>query len=146
VSGGVGRHLLEPRAGAALTLAASLRRRPRSVEPLDQVVADLLELGHVRDVALRAKQWMGGLARLAGVAGVGGQLRLETGDLAAELLPADALVGDDLGQVRLRRRELLAGLARGGAGRVDRPRQVARIDAVLAGVLDRLGGEALEIR
>jgi hypothetical protein len=66
----VGRHLLEPLPCAALRVAAALRHRARSVETLDQIVADLLELGHVRDVALGAKQRMGGLAGLAGIGGV----------------------------------------------------------------------------
>jgi hypothetical protein len=146
VRGGIGRHLLEPRACPQLALPAALGRRARPIQALDQVVADLFELGHVRYVALGAKQGVGGLPGLARVARVGGQMRLEAGDLAAELLATHSLVGRDLGHLGLRWDELLTEITRTRAARIDRPRQVARVDAVFTGVLDRLRGEALQVR
>jgi hypothetical protein len=142
VSTWIGRHLLEPRARPPLSLAAAIGGRPRPVEALDQVVADLLELGHVGDVALRAKEGMGGLAGLAGIARVGGELSLEMRDLAAELLAADAFVGRDLRHTGFRSVDFPRSLA----GRIDRPRQVAWIDPLLTGLLDGVGGEAPEVR
>ncbi len=144
--GGIGRHLLEPRPRPPLPLAASLRGSAGPVQALDQLVADPFQLGHVGDVTLWAKQGMGRLAWLAGVARVGGELRLQAGDLAPELLPPGPLVGGHLGYLRRLWNEPFAGLAGGRAGRVDRPRQVARIDAMLVGALDRLRSQALEVR
>jgi hypothetical protein len=95
VRAGIGRHLLEPRAGARLAVCAASRSRASAVEPLDQVVADLLQLGHVGDVALGAKEGMRRLAGLSRVGGISGELRLEVRDLAAKLLASDSLVGLD---------------------------------------------------
>ena len=138
----IGRHPLEPRSRPSLFLAPVLRGGAGAIETRDQVVADPLELGHVRDMTLRPEQGMGGLAGLAGVARVGGELCLETGDLPAELLPAHSLVGRAVGNVGIGR----GGLAGSRAGGVDRPGEVPGVDAVLTGVVDRIRGEALEVR
>src|SRR5215211_3953503 len=77
VGGRIGRHLLEPGAGATLAIAPALGGRAGAVEALDQVVADLLELGHAGHVPLGPKERMGGLAGLSRVRRVGGELSLE---------------------------------------------------------------------
>jgi hypothetical protein len=149
VGGRVDCHLLEPRPSAALHVAAALGRGASAVETLDQVVADLLELGHVRDVALGTKQGMGGLTGLAGITGVGRQLRLEARDLAAELPAAEPLVGRDVGNLGVRSVGVLTGLSADRLGararRVDRPRQVARVDPVLPGAIDGVRRQPLQI-
>jgi hypothetical protein len=141
VRGGVGGHLLEPGAGATLTTSPLGLGGAGTVETLDQIVADRLELGHVRHVALGSKERMGGLPGLAGVGRVGGELRREVRDLATQLPAAEPLVA-------LGREHLGPGLARQhiGARGVDRAREIARIDAALAGALDGLGCQALQIR
>jgi hypothetical protein len=148
VRGRIDRHLLQPGAGAPLAIAAALGGRAGAVETLDQVVSDLFELGHVRHMALGPKKRMGGLAGLAGVCRVGGELSLETRDLAAKLLSTEALVALNRGHLRL-----LSAVHGGrialeplGAGGVDRPREVARIDPALPGAVHGLRGEPLEIR
>jgi hypothetical protein len=141
VRGWVGRHLLESPAGAALAVGPAGRGRPSAVETLDQIVADLLQLGHVRDVSLGAEEGMRRLAGLPRVGGIRGELRLEVGDLAAKLLAPEPLVGLDRRHLGLWR---LYGQT--GAGGVDRPREVPRVDAALPGALHGLGREALQVR
>jgi hypothetical protein len=144
----VGRHLLEPRAGTPLHVSPPLGRRAGAVEALDQVVADLLELGHVRDVALGTKQRMRGLTGLAGIAGIGGELRLEARDLAAKLPPSEPLVGLDIGNLGARNVNVVGGLCdRLGARarRVDRPRQVTGVDPVLASLLNGVRCQPFQI-
>src|SRR4051794_35130114 len=145
VRGRISRHLLEPSAGAPLLIASPLRRGPGAVQALDQVVADSLELGHVRDVALGAKQRMSGLAGLARIGGVRGQLRFEPGDLTSKLLATRALVGRDIRNLGLHGARLLDGFLAAAARRVDRPGEIAWIDSVLSGILDRLSGKALQV-
>jgi hypothetical protein len=148
VRGGIGRHVLEPVAGAALAVAAPLGDRPGALQALDQVVPDLLQLGHVRHVALRPQQGVRRLAGLSRIGRIGGELRLQTRDLTAELPAAKALVAGDVGDLgggasRLRRQlwERFGRVAR----RVDGPRQVARVDAAVSRALHRLSGEALQV-
>src|SRR4051794_3410568 len=149
VRGRISRHLLEPSAGAPLLIASPLRRCPGAVQALDQVVADSLELGHVRDVPLGAKQRMSGLAGLARVGRIRGQLRFEPGDLTSKLLATRTLVGCDVGNLRLRSLCALPGVRaerlRGRACRVNRACEIAWIDSVLSRILDRLSGKALQV-
>jgi hypothetical protein len=51
---GVAEHLVAARPGAALLKATLLGQRTRRLEPLDQLVPYLLELGQVGDVPLGA--------------------------------------------------------------------------------------------
>jgi hypothetical protein len=141
VRGGIRRHLLEPPAGAVVAVSAASSRRSSTVEALDQVVADLLQLGHVGHVSLGAEEGMGGLAGLSRIGRVCGELRLEVRDLAAKLPAPEPLVGLDRRHLAVRRR---SGQIR--PGRVDRPGEVPGVDATLPGALDGLGREALEIR
>lgn len=147
---GIGGHLLERRAGPALALAAALGGGTGALQPIDQVVADRLELGHVGDVALRAKQRMGGLAGLSRVARIGGELGLQPRDLAAQLPPAEPLVSLDVGHLGIPRPRGLAPItlqcAGAGARGVDRARQVSWIHAIVPGALHRFGRQALEVR
>jgi hypothetical protein len=99
VGGRIADHLLHAGAGAALPLAAALSSLAGLLQPFHQVVSDRLQLLHVGDVPLRAQQRVGGLARLAGVCGVGGKMGLEAGDLPAQLAPAQALVALDSGKL-----------------------------------------------
>jgi hypothetical protein len=92
---GVGSHLLEPGARATLAIGPTRGGRTGAVEALDQVVTDLLQLGHVWDVPLGAEEGMGGLAGLSRVGGIGGELCLEVRDLAAQLLPPEPLIALD---------------------------------------------------
>jgi hypothetical protein len=144
----IGRHVLEPAACAALTGAAALGSRPGALQPFDQVVPDLLELGHVRHVALRAQEGVGWLAGLSRIARIGGELRLQARDLATELPAAEALIARDLrdvgcggGWLRRHLLERSGCVARG----VDGPCQVARIDAAVPRAIDRLRREALQV-
>ena len=141
MSGGIGRHLLEPSARAALAVGPASLGGTSAVEALDQVVANLLQLGHVGHVSLGAEEGVCRLARLTRVGRIGGELRLEAGDLAAKLLAPDSFVGLD------GRHAGLALLGRYvGAGGIDGPRQIPGIDTLLARAVDSLGREPLEVR
>jgi hypothetical protein len=150
VSRGIAGHLLERRAGAALALAAAFGRGTGAAQPLDQVVADRLELGHVGDMSLRAKQRMGGLTRLSRVGRIGGELGLQPRDLAAKLTAPESLGALDVGHLGVRRRGGLAPVAlersRTGARGVDRARQVSWVHIVFPSTLHRFGRQALEVR
>ena len=63
-AGGVGGHLLQPGARLALALAIALGFVAGARQALEQLVAGLLQLGHVGDVALGAEQRMRRLALL----------------------------------------------------------------------------------
>jgi hypothetical protein len=88
VGGRIADHLLQAGASAALPLAAALGNLTGLLQPLYQLIPNLLQLRHVGDVAFGAEQRVGRLAGLPGLRGVGGELRLEAGDLAAQLAPA----------------------------------------------------------
>jgi hypothetical protein len=140
----IGGHLLEPGASPALMTGPLGLGGAGAVETLDQIVPDRLELGHVRHVALGAEQ---GVRRFPGLSGVGrvrGELCLEVRDLAPELPAAEAFVALDTGRLGLGDARKLGLEVR--ARRVDGPREVPRVDPAFARALDRLGGQALEIR
>jgi hypothetical protein len=151
VRGGVRGHLLEPGAGAALAVAAAGRGNAGPLQTLDQVVANLLELRHVGHMPLRPQQRMGWLAGLSRVGGIGGELGLELGDLAAKLPAPQPLVAANLGKLRvggLRRggRQIDFGRSLDGACGVDRAREIAGIDSGFPGALDGVGRQALQVR
>src|SRR3954449_124676 len=88
---------------------------------------------------------MSGLAGLARIGGGRGQLRFEPGDLTSKLLATRALVGRDIRNLGLHGARLLDGFLAAAARRVDRPGEIAWIDSVLSGILDRLSGKALQV-
>jgi hypothetical protein len=140
VRGGIGRHLLESPAGAALTVGPAGRGCASAVKTLDQVVADLLQLGHVGHVSLGAEEGMRRLAGLPRVGGIRGELRLEVGDLPAKLLAPEPLIGLDG-----RHLGLSGPYGQIGAGGVDGPREIPGIDAVVPGALHSIGREPLQV-
>ena len=87
MGGGIVDHLVEVGPGAPLLDPALLGQRPCSLEPLDQLIAYLLQLGEVGDVALGPQQRMARLDRSAHLGRIGGELALEPADLPAKLLP-----------------------------------------------------------
>jgi len=104
VGGGIGSHLLEPRPGAPLVLGSPSLRGAGAIEALDQVVANLLQLGHVGHVPLGAEKGMCGFPGLSRIGGICRELCLEVGDLTAELLAPEPLVGFDGRHLGLARR------------------------------------------
>jgi hypothetical protein len=95
VCSGIGSHLLESRARATLAIGPACGGRTGAVQALDEVIPDLLQLGHVGDVPRGAQEGMRGFAGLSRVGGIGGELCLEVRDLPAQLLPAEPLVAFD---------------------------------------------------
>ena len=146
-------HSLPPGVSLELALAATVRRFASALQALHQLVARALELGHVGNVALGAKERVGGLARLPRLR-IGGELCLEAGDLAPQLPPAGPLVGVDLrergpGRVEIElvgaRFERFDAPGPRSAGGVDGPRQVAGVDAVRRGAVRSLRRQSLEV-
>jgi hypothetical protein len=151
VGGRLVSHPLPPGASLELALAATVGRLASALQALHQLVARALELGHVGNVPLGAKERVGGLARLPRLR-VGGELGLEAGDLAPQLPPAEPLVAVDL-RDRVPRHvetepigERFDARAPRPAGGVDGARHVAGVDAVRPGAVGSLGREAFEVR
>ena len=98
------------------------------------------------------------MGRLPGLprAGIGGEQRLEAGDLTAELVSAEPLVALDSRQlgrgpievelVRIHPRRGIEVGQPGGAPRVDGAGEVSRVDAAGPCALGRVGGQPFELR
>jgi hypothetical protein len=129
-------------------LPATLRGLARVAKATHELVANSLELRHVRHVSLGEQERVRGLVRPARLR-VARELRLQASDLAAKLPAPGPLVDLRVRKVGGRRGRLgfqhrLRGDAERRARSVDRPREVARIDPTLAGAFGCLGSQALE--
>jgi hypothetical protein len=138
VAGGVGDHRLEPLAGRALLLALLLGFTARGPQPLHQIVAGALELGD----SDQAPRLGGGDYRCLR----GGHLRVRReAPLEARDLIAKSATGRGLVAAFQRRR--LGGYELGGVGiasRIEDPRQIAGIDAGVAGGVGSRGGKLFD--
>ena len=130
---GVSDHLLDLVAGLALPALAARVGLPHPRDPLEELVARCLELGHPGDPPAVVRALLGRGGRLQ-VARVGGELGLEAADLAAQLAPGAALVGV-AGDVR----------ERGGGDGVQGDRELTGLDALLARPLQRLADQLAQL-
>jgi len=88
---GIGEHRVAHLSRTALASRPAHGRGPRLSESCQQRVARARELSDPRNARLAGAR--GSSARWSELAAVGGQLRLEPADLAAQLAPRGALVG-----------------------------------------------------
>ncbi len=138
---GVADDLLATRVGSSLALALALGLAAGVLEAFHQLVAGRRELGKVGDAARGQKRWMG--MALRSRLGVGGQLGLQAGDLAAKLPASRCLVGldADIGRLAFGRQRVISC----PACRVDRARDIAWRDAFATRLRDGLGRDALDV-
>jgi hypothetical protein len=141
VPGRIGEHRLEALARHTLALAASLGLAARGAQAVDKLVAGALECGDVDEAT-----GFGGGERLAlrgsGGLGMSREAPLEPGDLVAQCTAGRRLVAALEGR---RLEDLEVGRA-GVAARVEHTRQVAGVDAGVAGCIGGGGRELLDSR
>ena len=147
--GGIGEHRLEALAGRALLVTAPLRLAARGPQPIDQLVAGLLELGDSDQPA-----GLGGGEDMvtvgAGGLRVGREAPFEARDLVAQGAAGSRLVATlerrDLVGLHGRNLEQIDIRSHSVAARIENAGQVARIDAGVACSLSRRRGEILDRR
>ena len=153
--GGVLEHCVVLAPGDTLLVSALRDAAANPLQPIDELIANRLQLADAGDPRGRSGERLGRRLRDAGpggVLGIGGQLSFEAGDLLAQRTARGALAGG-VGDLRgcgeigeLGGRRFVRPQASGKASCIQRPGQLARLDADLAGRGRGIGRNPLEIR
>jgi hypothetical protein len=145
VRGGVLDHRIVLAASGALLVAAFGDVPANPPQPVDELIADHLELADVGDLRGRPGERLRdrlGDPGFGGVFGIGGKLGLEAGDLVAQGATGSALARP-VGDLARKRGGFGLGLAREAAG-VEGAGQLAGLDPDLVRRRCGLGGDLLE--
>jgi hypothetical protein len=155
VPGGVLEHCVVLAPGDTLLVSALRGAAANPLQPIGELVANRLQLADAGDPRGRTGERLGRRLRDAGpcgVLGIGGQLSFEAGDLLAQRTARGALAGGvrdlrgcgEIGELGARR--FVRPQDSGKASCIQRPGQLARLDADLASRSRSVGRNTLEVR